>query len=146
MPRRPVLDFERAVPRVRALPSLFRPKAEPGAQPEFFSIDYGGAEPRLTSGGEAATQTAQTAQAAKPVRQKKFQAKPVELALPESLFLNFFSVFSVPLWFNNARKTTTEAQRHRGSRLGSAVFSQSRLNSKLRSHFAGWMMRRSSAA
>jgi len=42
------------VPLVWALPQALWAKAEPRAQPKTFSeILYGGAEPRLTSGGEA---------------------------------------------------------------------------------------------
>ena len=55
MPRRSLYFPTGLSPRFGLCPNVYGPKAEPGAQPTALMILNGGAEPRLTSGGEAVT-------------------------------------------------------------------------------------------
>ena len=53
LPRRILSNSKWAVPVVRALPVADGAKPKPRAQPNLLASSYGGAEPHLTSGGEA---------------------------------------------------------------------------------------------
>jgi hypothetical protein len=55
LPRRRFLNVIGAMPMVRAWPMNIGHSPYRGQSPDYFGGSYGGAEPRLTSGGEAAT-------------------------------------------------------------------------------------------